>query len=417
MMIVYYMILSGIVAYAAYLEHKEKLFKRKIRKSPHVPLSEASGRLRDYLKERSRFVLIILVVSFMLLFVRINPAFEISSLYVGQGQCFVIHGRDVPTIMYDCGSTDEKQLCEYTIEPFLECLRLDHIDTVFISHMDTDHISGLLQLLSDDNSHISIDRIVISADPFQTQSKNYDSLMTLAHEKGIPVYLMSAGDSMKWRNLSISCLWPAASGWKGADKVIEEHPADVWSDSADLNDGSLVLSVEYAKKGRRGSIVHSMTDDSDERPTALAIKDTADLRFLYNEKKEGAVSVMQGGKRNDDHCSVLLTGDISSEAEEKIVDNIRAQGLNTLGYDCLQVAHHGSAGSVSELFLSTVSPGLCIISAGIDNQYGHPHKETLELLNNNGIPTFVTAECGEIDIKPHRKGLVVIKNQEGIHGE
>ena len=316
-MIVYYLFMAGALAAAAHLTRKSRIV---------TP---------GYLRRRSLAALGICILSFPVLFVRIRPAFEISSLYVGQGQCFVIHGRDVPTIMYDCGSTDEKKLSEYTVEPFLECLKLDRIDTVFISHLDTDHISGLLQLLSDDNSHIKIGRIVISGDPLQKTSDNYESLISLARERGIQVCAMNKGDSLTWRKISARCLWP--------------HQAS----GGDINDGSLVLSLEY-------------------RP----------------------------GKADD--FMALFTGDISSEVEDLLIGDIRTEVAGTDGYDYLQVAHHGSSGSANRNFTEAVSPKTAVISAGIDNRYGHPHKETLEVLNSLKIPVFITSECGETDVRRRR---------------
>ena len=386
-MILYYLILAGIVVYSAYLCHKEKLYKVRIRRRRSLRSSEEAQKMRDHLREQSRFALLILGVSFILLFFRPQPSFEMSALYVGQGQCFVIHGRDVPTIMYDCGSTDEKKLYEYTVEPFLECMGLSRIDTVFISHLDTDHVSGLIELMSDENLHIKIGRIVISGDPSQEESRNYETLTSLADAEGIPVYRMSDGDSMKWRNMSIRCLWPLApegkmykaNVGKAEDSTNKTNAGTTVS--PDLNDGSLVLSFEYRSgKGNRGA---------------------------------GGSGRNGGSDLKNCNFRILFTGDISSGAEERLIDAAGSEGSGRGGYDCLQVAHHGSAGSANEAFIKAVSPRLGIISAGIDNQYGHPHKETLELLDINGIPAFITAECGEIDIKRHPGRLRVVKYRNG----
>ena len=63
---------------------------------------------------------------------------------------------------------------------------------------------------------------------------------------------------------------------------------------------------------------------------------------------------------------ILFTGDISSGAEERLIEAVTSEGSDGGGYDCLQVAHHGSAGSANEAFIKAVSPRLAIISAGID---------------------------------------------------
>jgi competence protein ComEC len=71
----------------------------------------------------------------------------------------------------------------------------------------------------------------------------------------------------------------------------------------------------------------------------------------------------------------LYTGDATTAAEDVMLKN---------GYpmdaQVLKVGHHGSTSSTSKAFLSRVSPEVAVISLGKDNPYGHPHKETLTLL-------------------------------------
>ena len=44
----------------------------------------------------------------------------------------------------------------------------------------------------------------------------------------------------------------------------------------------------------------------------------------------------------------------------------------------LKVAHHGSKNSTTKSFLEEFQPQKAIISAGKNNLYGHPHKETIK---------------------------------------
>ncbi|SDJ27804.1 Metallo-beta-lactamase superfamily protein [Lachnospiraceae bacterium G41] len=82
---------------------------------------------------------------------------------------------------------------------------------------------------------------------------------------------------------------------------------------------------------------------------------------------------------------VLFMGDADTRAEEKVLSFMRGP------IDILQVAHHGSANNTnSEYFLCTLKPRISIISCGFDNQYGHPHKETLEALEKTGTYIYLT---------------------------
>lgn len=81
------------------------------------------------------------------------------------------------------------------------------------------------------------------------------------------------------------------------------------------------------------------------------------------------------------NTSVLLMADAPVETEKILV----ATYGERLVSDILKVGHHGSNTSTSELFLDTVSPQVAIISAGLNNRYGHPHQEVMERLIERGI--------------------------------
>lgn len=93
--------------------------------------------------------------------------------------------------------------------------------------------------------------------------------------------------------------------------------------------------------------------------------------------------------------SVLVTGDIGFDAEEILVD-VDAGELES---DVLVVGHHGSAGSSSGPFLDAVNPDVAIISAGLDNPYGHPTDEVIRRLRLRNIDIYRTDLDGTIEIQ------------------
>jgi len=76
----------------------------------------------------------------------------------------------------------------------------------------------------------------------------------------------------------------------------------------------------------------------------------------------------------------LFMGDASIKNEKNLIMN-----YPNLKADILKVGHHGSKTSSSLEFLQHVSPHTAVISAGVNNFYGHPHQEVLETLVNNNI--------------------------------
>lgn len=91
------------------------------------------------------------------------------------------------------------------------------------------------------------------------------------------------------------------------------------------------------------------------------------------------------------NTSFLLTGDAEAGSEKEML----GKGYN-LKADVLKVGHHGSASSTSVDFLTKVNPKYAVISVGKDNDYGHPHKPTMQNLQARGIPVYRTDQNGTI---------------------
>ena len=84
------------------------------------------------------------------------------------------------------------------------------------------------------------------------------------------------------------------------------------------------------------------------------------------------------------NVSALLTADMEDEAELRLVDS-GAEISSTV----LKAGHHGSGTSSSQAFLDAVGPEIAVVSAGLDNQYGHPAADVLERLEASVGPQNV----------------------------
>ena len=69
-----------------------------------------------------------------------------------------------------------------------------------------------------------------------------------------------------------------------------------------------------------------------------------------------------------------------------------------LACDVLKLGHHGSSNASSYRFLRETNPEAVVISCGYDNSYGHPHRETLERIEDLGAALYRTDTQGTIAV-------------------
>ncbi|ESR10674.1 DNA transport late competence protein ComEC [Streptococcus iniae IUSA1] len=105
------------------------------------------------------------------------------------------------------------------------------------------------------------------------------------------------------------------------------------------------------------------------------------------------------GKNNDSlvlygkllNQTFLFTGDLEQAGEEAIMKHYKP-----LKVDVLKAGHHGSKGSSTESFIDALNPQISLISAGKNNSYKHPHKETIDRFNRRNITVYRTDQQGAI---------------------
>lgn len=89
--------------------------------------------------------------------------------------------------------------------------------------------------------------------------------------------------------------------------------------------------------------------------------------------------------------SFMFLGDSEREGESEILEDVMIE--------VLKLSHHGSNTSSSDKFLRRVRPDIAIISCGADNEYGHPHEEVLQRVEDRDAQLYRTDLDGTIIIK------------------
>lgn len=115
--------------------------------------------------------------------------------------------------------------------------------------------------------------------------------------------------------------------------------------------------------------------------------------------------------RNDDSIvlellwrdvSIVLTGDIGAEVEQRIVSSFAPSPLRVL-----KAPHHGSATSSSELFVRGLAPAIAVISVGRSNNYGHPSRLVLDRYRAAGADVYRTDQDGAVTVSTDGRSMSV----------
>jgi len=151
--------------------------------------------------------------------------FEIDVLDVGQGDGIFLSTQQGTSIFIDGGSSNVKEVGTYRILPFLKSKGAGKIDYWFLSHGDSDHVSGLLEIME---AKYPVKTIFISEKFIQDEA--YDQILTSAKKNHTKISIMQKGDVLKEKELTIKAVFP--------DKTYDKQ---------DRNAQSMVLLLEYKK--------------------------------------------------------------------------------------------------------------------------------------------------------------------------
>ncbi len=154
----------------------------------------------------------------------------IAFLDVGQGDSTVISTYDGRAIVIDGGGWFGTEIGKNTgikvVQPYLEYLGIKELDGIFLTHFDSDHMLGVIEL----SDSVATKGMYLSAYPYSDQ-ENWKRLKEVLEKQSIMLYTVKESDGTDWGNYGeISCLYP---------------PEDVKFVGDDDNHGSLVLKYEY----------------------------------------------------------------------------------------------------------------------------------------------------------------------------
>lgn len=371
--VVYYMAL-GVLFYVLFKKYSNE-------RTPAFKIS------RILYREREMILACFLLASLFFLRPPAVHGLEVTILDTGQGDGICIRTKD-RVILVDGGSTDQKELGKYRLEPFFQSRGIRQIDLAIITHGDWDHISGLSWLMEQaaQKAEMASGMVAVRTLAMPEAGKGeevYERLEQLCEKQGGQTVWIARGDEVSWNagdstagSLGVQSIWKRLGRQAGRNGKNLLHMQCLYPEAAsghrplasgtDRNEHSLVFRLDY------GEFHMLLTGDmsAEGEKNLLALESVTYDETYFGARQEAQGKDGMNGKRKT----------------RKAAD----------GTWILKVAHHGSGYSSSEGFLAWLNPDYAVISCGKKNRYGHPHPDTVERLSGCGSQILQTKESGAI---------------------
>ena len=198
--IIYYLIVIFInIAVKIYNKKKITSVERRFKNL----LSLAKYNMK---KNNKKIIVSILIICTIFTIIKIVPKnLKIYFIDVGQGDCTLIVTPRGKKILIDGGGSEfgSYDVGKNTLLPYLLDRKINKIDYIMISHLDTDHVGGLFYVIE----NLRVEKVVISKQ--QEKTENLEKLIDILNQGKVQLELVEAGDFINIeKNLNFNILWP-----------------------------------------------------------------------------------------------------------------------------------------------------------------------------------------------------------------
>lgn len=344
---------------------------------------------------------------------------EIQIFPALNGDCFLIEILDGHYILIDGGYVDTYR--EYLLPKLRELYESgSHLDLLVVTHIDSDHISGIIKLLEETPNLIPIDNIwyngyrnvqkcniekemeetvshhnickeSLKDETKPVSAKQGCTLSSLIQRSGIPwniqfdSNIVVSPNSISIGTLIVHILSPNNEDIADVSKywrkcllktglLEKEHCHEFWDDAFEFCMGQDKPGFQFHTR-QVGSIndLEAIRSSSQYTPDSSSTNGSSIAFILEYE-----------GKR------ILCLGDAHAET---IVDSLRQLYVDAdfpIVFDAIKLSHHGSFNNNSPELLNMIDSSIWIVSTNGDT-YDHPDLETLAhiLTKNKSKERFV----------------------------
>jgi beta-lactamase superfamily II metal-dependent hydrolase len=342
--------------------------------------------------------------------------FALEALQARDGDCLMLHyaatGGSTVRVLFDGGP---KTVYKGALRPLLDQLRgrapLD-LRLVVVTHIDADHITGILDLFRDlkqtqDEGVEPFCRIqTLWHNAFQqlhgAAPSSVDGVVAASLEgrsvAGLDQVAAAVVASIPQGNQLRQCATQLAIPINQGVQDLVLAP-DTGLRTLSIADG-LTFTILAPHKPELDRLAAEWQRAKADHPADSAAQ-TADYLNNTVPNMSSIVLLAQAGRSGQAPLRMLLTGDARGDV---ILDALDAAGLSSAGrshFDLLKVQHHGSSHSTTQDFFERVTADRYVISG--NGKHGNPHPDALRWLSaaRHGQPfeAYLTNRSGDNDLE------------------
>jgi competence protein ComEC len=174
----------------------------------------------------------------------------------------------------------------------------------------------------------------------------------------------------------------------------------------------LDLLSEKRIEGKVAKRFDQITSSNESFPYAFTVLFPHGIEYEEGEFTNNELSTI--GYLKYAETDALFCGDTTQEILSRLMkeDSLGAfapKSIRLNDIELLKVPHHGADDGLNDIVLKYFNTKTSVISCGLDNLYGHPHKETLEFLANANSEVYRTDLQGSVVVAIQADGRYTVE--------
>lgn len=263
-------------------------------------------------------------------------SFRLTALDIGQGSSILVETTH-HALLFDAGPGPESTHAgERVVVPYLQANGVSTLDTMVISHADSDHSGGAPAVLDG----VRVRQLLAALAPS-------NELWSKARATGADTVPCAAGQHWQWDGVDFAILWPDAGPLQGKP-----------------NAHCCVLRVSVAAQS--------------PAPGEAGAGKAGAKEAGGNEVGVTQASARETAVGDTVAAAPRLTALLAADIEAPVERILLARDRDALRAQILVVPHHGSKTSSTEPFLDSIEPLIAVFQVGYRNRFHHPNPGVFE---------------------------------------